>query len=264
MAIEKAEALVLKTYELRETSLIAVFFTRHFGKIKGIIKGIRTFPNRYTTTLEPFSHNQIVFYYNLKRELHTVAHCDLIDDFFALRKDLQKLAYASYFMELLDSVTMLHEKGVEVFNLALDSLKLLSTQPDLKKIARIFEIRLLGLSGFKPHLHSCLLCEKRIDSHAHFSSSLGGLICRDCSRHDKSSLSVMKGTISSLNHIENSSWQRALQLKPSRPILQELERILKSFLDFHIQRPMRSLEFLNKLNRPLRKKVRNTHLLEVS
>ena len=62
MAIIKTEAIVLKTFDFRETSLIAHFFTKDHGRVNGILKGIRKDPRKFASTLEPFSSNEIVFY----------------------------------------------------------------------------------------------------------------------------------------------------------------------------------------------------------
>ena len=43
--ILKAEGIVLKTFNFRETSCIVTFFTKEHGKIKGVLKGIQNFHN---------------------------------------------------------------------------------------------------------------------------------------------------------------------------------------------------------------------------
>jgi len=79
--IQKAEAVVLKTYPFRETSKIAVFFSREFGKINGLLKGIRKDPKKFGTNLQLASLNDLVFYKKQSSELHLVGQCDLKQDF---------------------------------------------------------------------------------------------------------------------------------------------------------------------------------------
>ena len=62
MSIQKTEAIVLNKHDFRETSIIANFYTRDFGKLSGIMKGIKEQPGKFASTLEPFSHNDIIFY----------------------------------------------------------------------------------------------------------------------------------------------------------------------------------------------------------
>ena len=73
MPIHKTEAVVLRKRDFRETSLIVEFYTREFGKMSGILKGIRSEPQKFASTLEPFSLNEIIFYSKRSSSLHLVS-----------------------------------------------------------------------------------------------------------------------------------------------------------------------------------------------
>ena len=100
MAIQKSKAIVLKTRNFRETSLIVNFFTKDFGKLNALIKGIRNEPQRYGGLPLTFSSNFIVFYTRAKRDLNLVTQCDAQEHFQSIRQDLEKTNYANYFVEL--------------------------------------------------------------------------------------------------------------------------------------------------------------------
>src|SRR3989338_11065325 len=100
MAIQTTEALVLNRREFRETSILATFYSKDFGKIKGILKGIRGEKARWGSSTELFSLNKIVFYEKTKGEFNNITQCDLTDGFFGIRKRLNAIAYASYLSEL--------------------------------------------------------------------------------------------------------------------------------------------------------------------
>ena len=61
-------------------------------------------------------------------------------------------------MEMVSSIMQLEDKNEEVFDLTLASLKELETNYNPEKIATIFKIKMLSLSGFKPHFDSCVSC----------------------------------------------------------------------------------------------------------
>ena len=247
MAIQKTEAIVLKRHKFRETSLIALFYTRDFGKIKGIIKGIRNFKTKFSSSLEPFSNNEIVFYEKEKRDLHIISQCDLKDIFSPIRQDLKRIAYANYSLELIDAITPLQDRNEDIFELMLNFLKSLSKQDNTEEIVHIFEIKLLGLSGFKPRLDSCVCCENQIHSLARFSLNLGGLLCERCFLQDRHAKSILKGSIASILHIERSSLDKIGQLKIVPKVNKELDEILRNFLEFNLERRFKSLEFLAKI-----------------
>ncbi|MBN3038852.1 MAG: DNA repair protein RecO [Candidatus Omnitrophica bacterium] len=245
MGIQKSEAIVLKTHNFRETSLIVNFFTKDFGKIHGLIKGIRNEPQRYGGLPLNFSRNHIVFYEKPQRELNLVTQCDTEDGFTAIRQDLQKTNYALYFIELLDTVTQNFDKNVHLFELTVKALYSLAQDYDCWQIARVFEIKLLNLSGFKPRLDACVHCQKTDIEGGEFSSTLGGIICPNCISKDKDSKKVLPGTIASLEYVEKSSWEKSLNLKLSKKIGQELEEILYSFLEMHLDKRSKVRKFLN-------------------
>jgi len=243
--ILKTEAIVLKKYNYRETSLIVTFFSKEFGKIRCLFKGVRKDPRKIASNLVLFSHNEVIFYKKRNSDLHLSGQCDLINDFKDIRSDFKKTSLTSYAIELIDSIMPIEDKNEDVFDLLLNCLESLSIRTDdVEKIIHFFQIKVLILSGFKPHLDSCIICNKVIQSKGSFSSRLGGLICLDCLDRDRHSHNILKGTIASILHVENSDWQRALNLGLSSRIKQELSGILFNFLSFHLDKKLKSSRFV--------------------
>lgn len=245
MAILKSEAIVLRVQNFRETSLIVRFFTRDFGKISGIIKGIRKNPERYGGIPLIFSHNSIVFYGSIGKNLNLISQCDIEEQFPAIRSDLQKTNYANYFIELLDAVTFEYDKNECLFELVTTCLRVLYGNHQCRQLARIFEIRLLNISGFKPRLDTCVNCRQKIPAQARFSSVLGGILCPRCYGKDSSATAVMKGTLASIEYIERVSLEKALQLKMTADIGSELTAILSRFIRLHLDKEIKSQKLLN-------------------
>jgi DNA repair protein RecO (recombination protein O) len=250
MPIQKSEAIVIRRQDLRETSLILTFYTKDFGKIKGIVRGVRGPHAQYGGgSLEIFAHDEIVFYERKKADVFTISQCDLLEFFNPVRQSLERLAYATYMIELLDSVTTLSDKNTEVFDLLLNSLKLLSGEASARRVARIFEIKLLGLLGLMPTLTECAYCSGKVDVSAKFSIAHGGLICKTCIDKDKNALPIMAGTVKFIEHIRSLPFEKVERIKVSNVVGKELEAILRKFLDYHIERRLRSLEFLKEIEK---------------
>ncbi len=247
MPIHKTEAFVIKRMDFRETSLIAEFFTRDFGKMSGIFKGIRTEPKKFASSVEPFSFNEIIFYKKINSSLHLVSQADARDNFDAVRMDMIKSAMASYMMELVAAVMPVEDKNEEVFDLILTCLSELRTTNNAHKIMTIFKIKMLALSGFKPHFDSCVSCGNRILGQTKFSLALGGLLCQGCFSKDVSSRNIFHGTIASILHIEKNNFSNNLKLGLNPAIKKELDIILNAFLNFHLERELKSQKVLNRL-----------------
>ena len=233
--------------DFRETSIIAEFYTSEFGKISGLLKGIRSDPDKFASNLEPFSLNEIVFYRKTHSPLHLVSQADKLDNFTRIRQSIEKTVMAGFMMELINSVMQPEDKNEDIFNLATASLKELETNYNPEKITTIFKIKMLALSGFKPHFDSCVSCNDRMTGQARFSLSLGGLLCPACTRKDPSARSIFRGTVATILHIERGDFRASLNLGMNPQIKKELDLILNTFLNFHLGKELKSQKLLNKL-----------------
>jgi DNA repair protein RecO (recombination protein O) len=221
MAIQTTEALVLNRRDLRETSMIATFYSKDFGKIKGVLKGIRSDRSRYGSQAELFGLNKIVSYEKARNDFQNITQCDLMDGFFGIRKDLNAIAYASYLAELADRLTEPAEKSEEIFELLLGCFKLLSKGMEPVKIIRIFEIRFLTLLGFGPTAEG---------------ASVG---------HVK----VSMGTAQTFNRLKSAGWDSLLKFRISKPVSDELGPLVDRLITAHLDRPLKSKKFIKELQR---------------
>ncbi|MDD5060483.1 MAG: DNA repair protein RecO [Candidatus Omnitrophica bacterium] len=247
MSIDKACGLILNKRDLRETSLIVELYTREFGKITGEVKGIRTDPKKFATDFELFSLNEIVFYRKTHSHFHLISQADKVENFTGIRQSIERATTAGFMMELVGSIMQLEDKNEEIFNLALSAIKELETNYNPEKIATIFKIKILSLSGFKPHFDSCVSCREKIMGQSKFSLSLGGLLCPACMHKDSSSRSIFRGTIATILHIEKNTFSSSLSLGMNPQIKKELDIILNAFLNFHLGRELKSQRVLNKI-----------------
>lgn len=242
--IAKTEGIVLKSFDFRETSRIATFFTRDFGKVKGVLKGIRKDPRKFGSSVDRFSVNDIVYYQSRNSEIHLISHCDMKGYFYGLRQDLKRMTAASYAAELVDTVMASEQNNEEIYDLTQDLLNALQTAPDISKLVHMFQIKILSLSGFRPHLGSCVRCSTLIRDRARFNLRLGGLACSNCEDVAGESLAISRGAVASILHVQQTPWEHALRLGISTPIKKELKYVLNHFLVFHLERHLRSTRFL--------------------
>lgn len=242
--IVKTQGIVLKSRDLRETSKLTTFFTLANGKVTGVLKGIRKDHKKFGSSVDRFSVNDIVYYEYRRSDIHLVSQCDLTQYFYPIRQDYQRNLAANYALELIDCVMPTEEKNVHVYNALMDYLHSLQTTGDIEKLVYVFQIKILHLSGFSPHLDSCVRCDQKIQGRARFSMSLGGLLCQSCPSLESKFTLISKGTISSILHLESSNWHNALKLGLTRTTRRELNYILNNFLIYHLERRLKSARFL--------------------
>ena len=247
MAIQKTDAIVLRNQDLRETSSIVTFFTRDFGKIKGIIKGIRGPRPQQISNPQLFSLNEIVFYEKRRSDFSIVSHCDLKDFFYSVREDLKKIAYASYFVNLLDALTPLFDKNEAFFDILLNSLVFLTQPASPRRVARIFEIKLLDAMGLAPSLEGCSGCGSGSLDEFRFSAKQGGVLCKNCYGSDMNAKSISKGTVNFIEHVRKTPYPLVERLKVSDEVGKEVEDLLREFIDMQVGRRLKTVDFLQEV-----------------
>lgn len=243
--ILQTEAIVLKTMDLRETSRIARFFSRDFGKVSGVLKGIRKDHKKFGSSVDKFSVNDIVYYQYRNSDLHLVSQCDLKNYFFPIRRDLKRSLAASYILELVDKIMPVEEPNRDVYQLMTDLLTALETADDINTMIHIFQIKILLFSGFRPHLDSCLKCRKKISGRAKFSMMLGGLVCLTCPLNEAGATLISQGAVASILHVEKSEWEACLRLGITPAVKKELKFVLNNFLVYHLGRKIKSEKYLS-------------------
>ena len=243
--IQKHNAYILKRFDWRETSLIATFFTDGFGKLEGILKAARVTPERFSSTFDVFSYNEII-YYKKRNGLHLVVECHLKENYPNIRTNLNANSTARYFMELLSHVLPLEESNSEIFNLVANTLSSLDKNiHSHESIASLFELHLLSMCGFKPHIESCITCQRENLEKARFSLRLGGLICKECFDKDKLAKDLLAGTIASMAYIQRNNWPTSMKLALNKKTQDELKFILENFLRFHLEKRLKTPKTLS-------------------
>ena len=143
----KTEAIVLRYMDFQEADRIVTFFTKHYGKIKAVAKGVRKTKSRFGSSMEPFTHLRVMFFKNPNKDLYLVTQHNIISSFYSLRKDFESFINASYICELIDKFVTHEEKQIELWWLLLRTLEFIS-KVESEILLRFFEIRILSILGF--------------------------------------------------------------------------------------------------------------------
>lgn len=208
MAIQKAEAFVLRTHSFRSSSLVVTLYSKEFGKLKGVAKGVRKEALANPSSYEPFTLVEIVFYEKIRSDLHLISEVSILESFEGLRSNLEALAVAYYLAELVDQLTEPHDPHERIFGLLDFSFRHLPTL-DPHFVTRFFEIQLLSEIGLLPNLEGCLGCGGPIAGKFYFSARQGGLFCQNCRRNAPDAGMIDQETI------------RILKLLMGKPTFQE-------------------------------------------
>jgi len=245
----KSAAVILQVTDYAEYDKIVSFYTLHHGRIKGIAKGAKRSQKRFGGALEPFTLNEIDFFERESHGLARLENCRIINTFPAISRDIKKIAYGNYLLELVNILTPEREKHPEIFDLLVFFLELLGSQPPREDFLRIFEIRLTALLGYQPQLLQCVNCAQMYVPQAtyRFSVSRGGILCPACHKESDAHPCLSHGTIKIFQQAQQLSFEKLNRIHFSAASQAEGRLIMAQFLEYHIGRKPKSLDFIEKL-----------------
>ena len=244
MPTYQADAIVLRRLDYGEADRILTLLTREHGKLAAIAKGARRPKARSASSLDLFMHSRMMLARG--RNLDVVAQAERRGDVRHISGDLERTAYAGLVSEVVDKVLEDRHPVDDVFTLVVETLDRLNRPERAPRAdAAWFLMRMLDLLGYQPQLLDCAGCGTALpEAAAWFSPLLGGVLCATCGGHDQAGSGLSLTALKVLRVMaagEGALYDR-LRLDPE--LLAEVERALQDQLEYHLDRHLKSLDFL--------------------
>lgn len=227
--IHKTEAVILRTRPFRSSSLIVTFFTKEFGKIQGIAKGIHREGERRGAEFELFTHLEILFYEKKRSDLHLISETCILDSHANLRGSLESLLDAAFFCELTEELTETQDPHPRLFELLQVCFRYLNVLPAVK-LRNLFEVKLLNEIGWQPHLDNCLKCGGIVPESGFFSIREGGMMCSNCRGTDLASKKLTAEPLRLLRFLAQKDLDACLKETFGKPAEIDIKNLLHHFL----------------------------------
>jgi DNA repair protein RecO (recombination protein O) len=181
----KTEAVVLRSFRLGEADRVLHLYTADRGRVGAVAKGIRKTKSRFGARLEPLSHVELMLHQG-SGELGTVTGVSLIRSHHEVREAPYRLAVGTIGAEAMLRLFPEQEANERAFTALTRFLDVLDelpsrapAQPRLDALALSFQLKLLWLSGYLPHLDSCVECGAE-EGLVGYLPTAGGAVCRGC------------------------------------------------------------------------------------
>ncbi len=250
MTVLSSDAVILRTWPLREADLIVSFFTRDYGRIKGVAKSALKSRRRFGGALEPMTLAHAWFAERSGQELVRLDQLEILRSPLSSAIDQARMAVLSFYAEVIDEALPERDPQETVFRLLTSVLDYTTAaqsdtvQPWMP--LTYFSLWMTRLMGLLPDLAHCIVCGQPLDAEAiAFSAYADGLVCPLHRKANASSLSP-------------DSWrlaQRMLRAPVSafavepwpRRRAQDLRRFTLQTLERHLERKLRTAEALARL-----------------
>jgi DNA repair protein RecO (recombination protein O) len=246
MSLLKTPAIVLKSRKWGEADRIVTFYTLRFGKVRGVARGARRMKSRFGCALEPFVHSDLNLFEKPNDHLYRITQADIREPMTGLREDLPRMSAAGRLVNLVAALTGENDACPNVFDALSAGLRTLEAGEDVALTTLLFEIRLLGLSGFRPQLDPCAACaQPRGAAAGRFSPVAGGLLCDRCGGRDgQRTWPLSPGSVAVLRHALQWSPAVLTRLKAAGQVREELDRAIEAYITTVAGKRLPPIDFL--------------------
>lgn len=246
MNLHAADAIILHHLDYGEADRIVTFLTRE-GLFKGFARSARKSRKRFGASLEPFAQVRLHWSAPRSGELLSLREAELLDLRAGLRQDLTGIALAGYGCELLESLLGESHGHGEAFALLAAYLDHLAGGGARPEARLLFELRLLQLAGYVPHLLHCSICNVTLgEPQACFDVLRGGSLCPACAAGG-SARPIALPTLGTLARCLLTPPTLFAGFRFSPQTLREGGVVMAEALRPLLSRPLKSLPFLERM-----------------
>lgn len=204
------EGLVIKRVNFGEADRVLTVLTDRYGKITVTARGIRRITSRRAGNVEVLNQVRLHIF---KGRSYTLNEAESIETFERIKGNLTLSTHAFHILELVDRLLPEDQANPRVYQLTLEVLKILNTNPRQISI-RAYEVKLLSVLGFWS-----------VDAIKSLQPSIKEL----------------------LQKLEYGSWEEIGNLEIRKEQAVELQRILRYYVEGILESSLKSLQVLKKI-----------------
>ncbi len=244
MAAEQTTAVVLRTIEFSETSLVVTLLTRDFGQVAALAKGARRPKSSFEGSLDLLAVCRVVLIRKSSEPPDLLTEAKLQRRFRGAEKSLDRLYAGYYIAEMLRLLTDNHDPHPGLYDLTTSTLAQIdgTGNPALALIG--VDTGALRLLGHAPSTRSCADCGGPPGSGARmaFAPIAGGVVCQQCRPRQHSILSVSRSTIEHLERLLAPHTRLPIELPSS--VYREMRGLISRYIQSILGTTPRMQSFL--------------------
>ncbi len=243
LKIIKVEGIVVSATNYSESSKILNVYTKDFGMVGIISKGCRNLKSSLRIVSDKLTYGDFNIYYK-EGGLSTLISIDTKNNFFSIKKDIVKISYATYLLDLVNQIYK-ENKNKEMYDVLISSLVKIEDGFNPTVITNIVELKFLEYLGVMPVIDRCVICDsdKNIVT---IDGDKGGYVCRDCYENEKI---VDLKTIKLLRMFYYVDIAKISELNIKDINIKEINDFLTTYYDRYTGLYLKSRDMLNYLNK---------------
>lgn len=231
------EGIVINTKNYGDTSKIIDILTKDYGIIGVMAKGCKSMKSNLRSVTDKLIFANFTLYYK-KDKLSILNEASVINNFSNIKKDIEKISYASFLIDLTNQVYKQSESK-DLYDLLISALLKINDGFNPLVITNIIELKFLDYLGVMLNLDGCSICgSKNVIT---LSSDKGGYLCSKCRVNepivsDKVIKLVRMYTLVDINKIS--------KLDLNKKIISEVNHFIDDYYDRYTGLYLKSKSFL--------------------
>lgn len=238
------KALVLREVNYKEADKILTALTADEGKMTVSARGVRRKSGATAAACQQLCWGEFTLYEYQGR--WAVKEAATQRRFDGVRSDLDKLALASYFAEVIELLAEEGQREPGLLSLILNCLHALD-QMDLPLglIKTAFEWKTMALAGYEPMTEECAVCGRPDPEDPSLLLSQGVVCCEACrgGAGEGTAMPLTGAALAALRHIVGGSPKRLFSFRVDDRSLEQLEAASEAYLLTQLERGFRTLDF---------------------
>ncbi len=232
MGLIKTKGIVIGVANSADNDKILTMLTPDLGKISVFCKSAKKSKSALLNVAEYLAFSELIIYKSAN-DNYSINSAEVIEVFYNLRTDIEKLNYATTISKMIYDVTQENEPAVQILQLFLNTLFVISeTEKNMDLVLSIFQIRLLAIIGFLPNVAKCINCGTPMleeMNEFYFSIKDDGVKCEVCKRIDKSVIHLSKTAFSALIYVLSCDSKKLFSFEIPKDAIEELKLLTKIY-----------------------------------
>lgn len=246
MPEQKVHAVVLRYANYKESSRMLTLFSLEQGVLSVAARGCRRTRSPIRAGCELLTFGEYLLHTN--RDRHNLRDCTVLDPFFDLREDLDRLATAMHLRDLCDAVLEEGNPQGEVFSLLIRCLGLLcheKLEPALVQL--FFEVQLMNALGLMPQVEVCVQCGGSLGKDVGFSITQGGAVCAECRKKTPDARKTLPGALATLRQMAKLDTSTLPMVRVGEAVRGELDVLWRGYLSHYLERRFGAADFARRI-----------------
>lgn len=216
MSGESTKAIVLRTIEFSETSLIITLLSRDFGRMSALAKGARRPKSSFEGSLDLLSVCRVVVIRKTSDALDLLTEAKLLRRFRGAERSLDRTYAGYYIAEMLRLLTDDHDPHPDLYDMSIATLQQIDGSGDVAGSLAYFDAQALRMVGHSPGLDACTVCGRRLEpaQRIAFGFTAGGIVCRGCRARQPKTVSVRRELVEEFRRLQRVELTPPVRVEP--------------------------------------------------